>query len=77
MVKLERHIQQVRDRLGRNIREAREARTIDRKELAEAIGVNEETLCEIEAGTHNVPFNTLVRLARKLRVCLSDLFTEA
>lgn len=76
MVKLERHVQQVRTRLGQNIWNAREANNIARKDLAKAIGVNEGTMAEIEAGTHNIPFNTLVRLSRKLRVCLSDLFTE-
>lgn len=76
MVKLERHIQQVRTQLGLSIRKARESEKMDRKDLAEAVGVNEAMMVEIEAGTHNIPFNTLVRLARKLRVSLSDLFTE-
>lgn len=76
MVKLERHVQQVRTRLGKNIGSARVAKNMDRKDLAKAIGVDEGIMAEIEAGTHNIPFNTLVRLSRKLRVCLSDLFTE-
>lgn len=76
MVKLERHVQQVRTRLGQNIGNVRAAKNIDRKDLAEAIGIDERTMAEIEAGTHNIPFNTLVRLARKLRVCLSELFRE-
>ena len=76
MVRLERHIQHVRTRLGQNIRKAREARKMERNDLADSIGVSEETMAEIERGDHNIPFNTLVRIARKLRVCLSDLFKE-
>ena len=76
MVKLERHIQHVRTRLGHNIRKAREARKIERKDLADAVGVSEGTMAEIESGDHNIPFNTLVRIAQKLRICLSDLFKE-
>ena len=76
MVKLERHVQHVRTRLGHNIRKAREARKMERTDLAGAAGVSEGTMAEIENGDHNIPFNTLVRIAWKLRVHLSELFKE-
>lgn len=75
MEHLERDIQQARTRLGRNVREGREAAGLSLAEFARRTGIDERKLADIEAGTCDVPFDTIVQLARTLHVTLSELFT--
>jgi transcriptional regulator with XRE-family HTH domain len=62
-------------RLGGRIRERRQAARLSAARLAEAAGVDVDTLTAIEAGECDPDYATLARLARALSVAVSDLLS--
>lgn len=63
-------------RLGKRIRELRKAKGWRQIDLAQHCGVREVHLSYLERGKREVGFNTLVAIARGLRIKLSDLIRD-
>src|SRR4051812_25430119 len=61
------------DRLARNIRTLREARTATQAELARLAGVPRATWGNLESGTGNPTLQVLYRVAQALQVSLEEL----
>lgn len=59
--------------LGRRIREARQRSGLTQDQVAEAIGVTKGYVFEIEGRGANLSFESLLRVARVLKVSLRDL----
>ncbi|TCS07545.1 helix-turn-helix domain-containing protein [Caulobacter sp. BK020] len=64
-------------RLGRALRDRREARGWTREGLAAAADLDAEAVAAIEAGDADPPFTVLVRLARALDASAADLLGAA
>ncbi|WP_456302226.1 helix-turn-helix transcriptional regulator [Streptomyces bacillaris] len=62
--------------LGDRIRTARTALKMSQERLCELSGVDQQTINRIELGRHATRIDTLYRIARTLRVPLSDLVRE-
>ncbi len=52
----------------RNIRERREQLGISQKELADAAGIAQSTMCDIEQGRSNPSLEVAVKIAKALKV---------
>ena len=65
------------ERLGRNVRAARNARKIPRRALSEASGVSPRYLAQLEAGQGNISIALLNRVARALGTTIFDLLGDA
>lgn len=52
----------------RNIRERREQLGMSQKELAEAAGITQSTMCDIEMGRCNPSLDVAVKIAKALKV---------
>lgn len=63
-------------KLGRSLRQAREARGLNLHELARLSGVSAPALSLIETGKRDPRLTTLNRIAAALRIALSDLVEE-
>lgn len=63
--------------LARRVREARRRAALTRRALAEASGVSERHLAQLESGTGNISVLLLARVAQALQVDLADLFRDA
>jgi transcriptional regulator with XRE-family HTH domain len=61
--------------LARKLRAARRRRQLTQEALAERAGMDRSYLSGIERGKHNVPLDTLCRLAWALRVEPRDLIS--
>jgi len=69
--------ERVQKALGRRIRNLREAkRWPSRNALARACGIDRDTLLQIENGAANLELNTLLRIAKRLKITVSDLFND-
>ena len=64
-------------RLGERIRAARARRALSRKALAEASGVSERYLAELEAGRGNISILLLREVSRTLGLPLNDLLRDS
>lgn len=64
----------VNEKLGKRIRRARKDRGITQEELADRVGLHYTTISRIERGISNPPVQTINKIARTLRVDMSDLF---
>lgn len=62
--------------LGQKVREARARRGLTRRQLADASGVSERFLAQLEAGSGNVSVLNLKRIADALQVSLADLVAQ-
>lgn len=62
--------------LGLRIREVRRAQRLTQEELSERLGMLAPNYARIEQGRMNVTVETLVRVARALKVGVADLFTK-
>ncbi|WP_440534391.1 helix-turn-helix domain-containing protein [Variovorax sp. YR566] len=58
------------------IAQLRRARNLTQTQLAEALGVAQQTLQAYEAGTRRIPVSALPTVARTLSVSLEELFGE-
>jgi transcriptional regulator with XRE-family HTH domain len=63
--------------LGARIANLRKAQSITQVQLAEALGVSQQTMNAYEMGHRRVPVSALTRLARQLGVAVEELLGEA
>lgn len=64
----------VNEKLGKRIRKVRKDRRITQEELADRVGLHYTTVSRIERGISNPPVQTVNKIAKALRVDMSDLF---
>lgn len=64
----------VNEKLGKRIRKARKERKMSQEELADRVGLHYTTISRIERGISNPPIQTINKIAKTLRVDMSDLF---
>jgi len=64
----------VNEKLGRKIKRFRKDKRISQEELAEKVGVHYTTVSRIERGISNSPVETINKIAKALKISLSDLF---
>ncbi|ADB41295.1 helix-turn-helix domain-containing protein [Spirosoma linguale] len=57
------------------IRDARKAKGLTQKELAEKLGVSESTVNQYESGKQNLTIDTLVKIANALGMKFSTLLS--
>jgi transcriptional regulator with XRE-family HTH domain len=62
--------------MGERIASLRKARNLTQSPMAEALGVNQQSLQAYEAGNRRIPVSALPRVARALSVSLMDLFGQ-
>jgi HTH-type transcriptional regulator/antitoxin HipB len=62
--------------IGQNIREARRARAWTQKELALKVGVESQTISNLERGVYQPSWKTLHSLAEALELSLEELLSE-
>jgi transcriptional regulator with XRE-family HTH domain len=63
-------------RLGERVAQLRKARNITQVQLAESLGVSQQTIQAYEVGRRRVPVSTLRMLAKTLGVSLDELMAE-
>ncbi|MGH8200464.1 MAG: helix-turn-helix transcriptional regulator [Steroidobacteraceae bacterium] len=63
-------------RLGARVAELRKARDITQVEMAQALGVSQQTINSYEVGRRRIPVSALPALARSLGVSLEELLGE-
>lgn len=64
----------VNSELGRRIRKLRRRSDISQEKLAEKAGIHRTYMGKIERGESNPPLHTISKIAKALRVKISDLF---
>ena len=69
------HVATLRKRFGQRLRDIRTSREQTQEEFAETLGISVDFLSLIERGRNAPSFETLDRMARKLKLPLADLFT--
>ena len=62
--------------MGERIASLRKARNLTQTQLAEALGVTQQTVQAYEAGSRRIPVSALPTVARTLSVSLMELFGE-
>ena len=62
--------------LGERVAQLRKARSITQVQLAEALGVSQQTVQAYEVGRRRIPVSTLRLLAKTLDVSLDELMAE-
>jgi len=62
-------------RFGLRLREIRSTRQMTQEEFAELVGMSVDFLSLIERGRNAPSFETLERIAKKLKLPVADLFT--
>jgi len=60
-------------RVGARIQQRRRHLDLTQAQLAEAVGICSSLVTHYEKGTRLIPLDTLVRVAKRLRVSLGDL----
>ena len=65
----------LRKKFGQRLREIRLNRRMSQEKFSETIGVSVDFLSLIERGRNAPSFETLDKIARRLRVSVADLFT--
>ena len=65
----------LRKRFGLRLREIRANRRMTQEEFAELVGMSVDFLSLIERGRNAPSFETLDRIAKKLKLPVADLFT--
>jgi transcriptional regulator with XRE-family HTH domain len=63
-------------RLGARVAELRKARDITQVEIAQTLGVSQQTINSYEVGRRRIPVSALQMLARSLGVSLEELLGE-
>jgi transcriptional regulator with XRE-family HTH domain len=63
--------------LGARIAESRKSQGITQIQMAEILGVSQQTINSYEVGRRRVPVSTLSTLARTLSISIEDLLGEA
>lgn len=62
--------------MGKRITKLRKAHNLTQTQLAEALGVTQQTVQAYEAGSRRIPVSALPMVARTLSVSLMELFGE-
>jgi transcriptional regulator with XRE-family HTH domain len=65
----------LRKKFGQRLREIRLSRRMSQERFAELLNISVDFLSLIERGRNAPSFETLERMARRLRVPVEDLFT--
>lgn len=65
---------QTRDRLGRKVQRLRKGTGLSQEKLAEKINISRTHMGHIEQGRKSPSLKVMTKLARVLRVKISDLF---
>ncbi len=65
----------LRKRFGQRLREIRATQRMTQEEFAELVGMSVDFLSLIERGRNAPSFETLDRIAKKLKLPVADLFT--
>ncbi len=60
--------------LGKRVRRLRKKLDLSQEELAEKAGIHRTYMGKIERGESNPPLHTVSKIAKALKVTLSDLF---
>lgn len=66
----------LKERLGNKVKELRERRRLNQRELAELAGTTPPTLISIEKGRKTTDIDTLARIARQLGTTPAELLAE-
>lgn len=64
----------INQKLGRTIRRLRKRAKFSQEELAEKAGIHRTYMGKIECGESNPPVQTVSKIAKALKVSVSDLF---
>jgi transcriptional regulator with XRE-family HTH domain len=64
------------ERLGARVSELRKAQNITQVEMAQTLGVSQQTINSYEVGRRRIPVSALPTLARSLGVSLEELLGE-
>ena len=64
----------VNEKMGKRIRRYRREKKLTQEELADKVGMHYTTLSRIERGVSNPPVQTINKIAKVLRVDMSELF---
>lgn len=62
------------EKLGKRVRKARKDRKMSQEELADRVGLHYTTISRIERGISNPPVQTVNKIAKALKIDMSDLF---
>ncbi len=65
----------LKQKFGKRLREIREQRRMTQERFAEALDLSVDFLSLIERGRNAPSFETLDKIAKRLRMSVSDLFT--
>ena len=65
----------LKQKFGKRLREIREQRRLTQEQFAETLDLSVDFLSLIERGRNAPSFETLDRIAKRLRMSVSDLFT--
>jgi transcriptional regulator with XRE-family HTH domain len=65
----------LQQRFGLRLREIRLSRRMTQEQFAEALGISVDFLSLMERGRNAPSFETLDRMARRLRIPVAELFT--
>jgi len=65
---------QLRETLGRKVRERRLSLAMSQRDLAEAAGIRQALVSEIERGEANPTLDSVLRIATTLEVSFAELF---
>lgn len=64
----------LKQKFGRRLRDIRESRRMTQEQFAETLDISVDFLSLIERGRNAPSFETLDKIARRLRVSVADLF---
>ncbi len=64
----------VNKKVGKRIKRARKDMEMTQEELAEKVNMHYTTISRIETGDSNPPIQTIAKIAKALRIPLSELF---
>jgi HTH-type transcriptional regulator/antitoxin HipB len=67
-------MEDIKQRVGQQIREARKAKGLTQKELGEKLGVSESTVNQYESGKQNLTIDTLTKIADALGAAFNPAF---
>lgn len=64
----------VNKKVGKRIKKARKELGITQEQLAEKVNMHYTTISRIETGDSNPPIQTIAKIAKALKIPLSELF---
>lgn len=64
----------IRKAFGKRVRDLRQQKSLSQEELADVAGMHRTYIGSIERGEQNVSIDNIARLAKALKMKISDLF---